>query len=98
MAGLDPAIHDLFAAPRTWMPGSSPGMTNFNRRHNHPTSSRGAHLAMHPHRKVKPRRMGHRRARSPSFEARKSAHLKMTSLGVGAAPPQIHIAPASHSL
>jgi hypothetical protein len=27
MAGLDPAIHAFFAA-KTWMPGSSPGMTN----------------------------------------------------------------------
>ena len=30
MAGLVPAIHD-FLSPRleTWMPGTSPGMTNF---------------------------------------------------------------------
>jgi allophanate hydrolase subunit 1 len=28
MAGLDPAIHVLLlAGPRTWMPGTSPGMT-----------------------------------------------------------------------
>jgi hypothetical protein len=27
MAGLDPAIHVFVAAPRTWMPGTSPGMT-----------------------------------------------------------------------
>jgi len=28
MAGLDPAIHVfLVAAPKTWMPGTSPGMT-----------------------------------------------------------------------
>src|SRR6478672_4574865 len=27
MAGLDPAIHVSLAAPRTWMPGTSPGMT-----------------------------------------------------------------------
>jgi hypothetical protein len=34
MAGLDPAIH-VFPArekSKTWMPGSSPGMTSFNRR------------------------------------------------------------------
>jgi hypothetical protein len=29
MAGLDPAIHDFLAAAKTWMPGTSPGMTNF---------------------------------------------------------------------
>ena len=28
MAGLVPAIHVLGAARRTWMPGTSPGMTN----------------------------------------------------------------------
>ncbi len=30
MAGLDPAIHDLprVLMKRTWMPGTSPGMTN----------------------------------------------------------------------
>src|SRR5205814_323862 len=28
MAGLDPAIHDLLRIPKTWMPGTSPGMTN----------------------------------------------------------------------
>jgi len=29
MAGLDPAIHALLSATtKTWMPGSSPGMTN----------------------------------------------------------------------
>jgi len=34
MAGLDPAIHDfLSAAVKTWMPGSSPGMTMLWRRH-----------------------------------------------------------------
>jgi 3-methylcrotonyl-CoA carboxylase alpha subunit len=27
MAGLDPAIHGFLRAPKTWMPGSSPGMT-----------------------------------------------------------------------
>jgi len=27
MAGLDPAIHVFHAARRTWMPGTSPGMT-----------------------------------------------------------------------
>jgi len=28
MAGLDPAIHDLLpSAKKTWMPGTSPGMT-----------------------------------------------------------------------
>jgi hypothetical protein len=28
MAGLDPAIHDFLAAsPKTWMPGTRPGMT-----------------------------------------------------------------------
>jgi hypothetical protein len=32
MAGLDPAIHVFLslAATRTWMPGTSPGMTTFN--------------------------------------------------------------------
>nr|AWM00230.1 hypothetical protein CIT40_09450 [Bradyrhizobium amphicarpaeae] len=30
MAGLDPAIHVLLAARRTWMPGTSPGMTTSN--------------------------------------------------------------------
>jgi hypothetical protein len=30
MAGLDPAIHDLFAA-KTWMPGTRPGMTMIER-------------------------------------------------------------------
>jgi hypothetical protein len=31
MAGLDPAIH-VFPMPKrkSWMPGSSPGMTNWN--------------------------------------------------------------------
>jgi hypothetical protein len=30
MAGLDPAIHAFLAArPKTWMPGTSPGMTSF---------------------------------------------------------------------
>ncbi|TYO62591.1 hypothetical protein FXV83_32085 [Bradyrhizobium hipponense] len=28
MAGLDPAIHAFSAAQRTWMPGTSPGMTS----------------------------------------------------------------------
>ncbi|MHC2387171.1 hypothetical protein ACVMFA_000695 [Bradyrhizobium liaoningense] len=28
MAGLVPAIHGLLAARRTWMPGTSPGMTS----------------------------------------------------------------------
>jgi len=28
MAGLDPAIHVLLAARKTWMPGPSPGMTS----------------------------------------------------------------------
>jgi len=27
MAGLVPAIHALFAAPKTWMPATSAGMT-----------------------------------------------------------------------
>ncbi len=27
MAGLDPAIHASPRAPKTWMPGTSPGMT-----------------------------------------------------------------------
>jgi len=27
MAGLVPAIHDLLAARKTWMPGTRPGMT-----------------------------------------------------------------------
>jgi hypothetical protein len=27
MAGLDPAIHALAAARKTWMPGLKPGMT-----------------------------------------------------------------------
>ncbi len=27
MAGLVPAIHDFLLAAKTWMPGSSPGMT-----------------------------------------------------------------------
>ena len=27
MAGLVPAIHVLLAASKTWMPGTSPGMT-----------------------------------------------------------------------
>jgi hypothetical protein len=27
MAGFVPAIHDLFAAPKTWMPATSAGMT-----------------------------------------------------------------------
>ena len=32
MAGLVPAIHVFlcFAAAKTWMPGTSPGMTSFN--------------------------------------------------------------------
>jgi hypothetical protein len=29
MAGLDPAIHVFLASPKTWMPGTSPGMTVF---------------------------------------------------------------------
>jgi hypothetical protein len=31
MAGLDPAIHDFscLRVSKTWMPGSSPGMTRF---------------------------------------------------------------------
>jgi hypothetical protein len=28
MAGLVPAIHDFFYAAKTWMPGTSLGMTN----------------------------------------------------------------------
>jgi hypothetical protein len=27
MAGLDPAIHVLSTASKSWMPGTSPGMT-----------------------------------------------------------------------
>ena len=27
MAGLDPAIHVILRAAKTWMPGASPGMT-----------------------------------------------------------------------
>jgi hypothetical protein len=27
MAGLVPAIHDFSVLPKTWMPGTSPGMT-----------------------------------------------------------------------
>jgi len=27
MAGLDPAIHLFFADGKSWMPGTSPGMT-----------------------------------------------------------------------
>jgi hypothetical protein len=27
MAGLGPAIHDLLADRKTWMPGTRPGMT-----------------------------------------------------------------------
>jgi hypothetical protein len=27
MAGLVPAIHDLFEGKKTWMPGTRPGMT-----------------------------------------------------------------------
>jgi hypothetical protein len=31
MAGLDPAIHDFLWSEKTWMPGTSPGMTmNYN--------------------------------------------------------------------
>jgi hypothetical protein len=29
MAGLDPAIHEKPAKKKTWMPGSSPGMTDW---------------------------------------------------------------------
>jgi hypothetical protein len=30
MAGLDPAIHDFLGrGAKTWMPGTSPGMTTF---------------------------------------------------------------------
>jgi hypothetical protein len=34
MAGLDPAIHVFLAVSRdkTWMPGTNPGMTSFDRR------------------------------------------------------------------
>jgi len=36
MAGLVPAIHDLswWGAGRTWMPGTSPGMTTLSKRRN----------------------------------------------------------------
>ena len=30
MAGLVPAIHVLFVAQKTWMPGTSPGMTELS--------------------------------------------------------------------
>ena len=31
MAGLVPAIHALFAGPKTWMPGMKPGMTKWRK-------------------------------------------------------------------
>jgi len=34
MAGLDPAIHEARALEKTWMPGTSPGMTTRKQRAN----------------------------------------------------------------
>ncbi len=39
VAGLVPAIHDRCRCPRTWMPGTSPGITGVDSSYDHPSST-----------------------------------------------------------